>query len=112
LVKGGGSPLKFVEALARGLPVVSTPRGAAGLEVVAGRDYLEGEGAEGFAEALVAVLDPARGRHVGAAGRALAELEYSIESLARRLADGSDEARPGGDGPPRCAASDGSGAVP
>jgi glycosyltransferase involved in cell wall biosynthesis len=86
LTVGGGSPLKFVEALAYGVPVVSTPRGAGGLEAVADRDYLEGEGAEGFAEALVRALDPERGRALGAAGRALAEREHSIESLARRLA--------------------------
>jgi polysaccharide biosynthesis protein PslH len=87
LVTGGGTPLKFVEALAYGVPVVSTPRGAAGLDVVAGREYLEGDGDEGFAEAVVAALDPARGQELGTAGRALAEREHSIESLARRLAE-------------------------
>jgi glycosyltransferase involved in cell wall biosynthesis len=85
LTVGGGSPLKFVEALAYGVPVVSTPRGAAGLEAVAGRDYLEADGAEALAAAIVQALDPERGRAVGAAGRALAEREHSIESLARRL---------------------------
>ncbi len=87
LVRGGGSPLKFVEALAYGVPVVSTPRGAAGLDAVAGRDYLEGEGADGLAAALVAALDTRRGRAVGSAARAFAEREHSIESLARRLAE-------------------------
>jgi glycosyltransferase involved in cell wall biosynthesis len=90
LVRGGGSPVKFVEALAHGVPVVSTPRGAAGLDVVAGRDYVEGQGPEGFAEALVTALDPARGGELGAAGRALSEREHSIESLARRLAEPHD----------------------
>jgi polysaccharide biosynthesis protein PslH len=87
LVRGGGSPLKFVEALAYGVPIVSTPRGAAGLDAVAGRDYLEGDGEEGFAEALVAALDRARANELGSAGRALAKREHSIESLARRLAE-------------------------
>jgi hypothetical protein len=86
LLSGGGSPLKFIEALAYGLPVVATPRAAAGVDAEAGRHYLEGDGAEGFAAALVEALDPARAAPVGAAGRALAESDYSIESLARRLA--------------------------
>jgi hypothetical protein len=53
----------------------------------AGRHYLEGQGADGFASALVEALDPVRSAEVGAAGRALAKSEYSIESLARRLAE-------------------------
>jgi len=86
LLSGGGTPLKLIEALAYGLPVVATPRAAAGVEAQPGRDYLEGEGAEGFAAAVLDALDPARAAAVGAAGRTLAESEYSIESLARRLA--------------------------
>ncbi len=84
LLSGGGSPLKFVEALAYALPVVATPVAAQGLEAEAGRDYLPAEGAEEFAAALGRALDGAAA-DVGAAGRSLAEREYSIESLARRL---------------------------
>lgn len=86
LLHGGGSPLKFVEALAHGLPVVATPRAAAGLDVVAGEHYVEGDGPAEFAAAIERALDPATGPRVGAAGRALAEREYSVESLARRVA--------------------------
>lgn len=84
LLSGGGSPLKFVEALAHGLPVVATPRAAAGLDAEAGTHYLEGADAPAFAAALVAALDGAGA--VGAAGRRLAEEAYSIEALAERLA--------------------------
>lgn len=86
LLSGGGAPLKFIEALAYGLPVVATARAAAGVDAEDGSHYLEGEGAQGFAAALLDALDPARAAAVGAAGRTLAESEYSIESLARRLA--------------------------
>jgi glycosyltransferase involved in cell wall biosynthesis len=82
LLTGGGSPLKFVEALARGIPVVATPRAAAGVEAEAGRHYLEGDGPDGFAAALLAAVDA---QELGAEGRRLAEREYSIEALARRL---------------------------
>ena len=33
LLQGGGTPLKLIEALAYGLPVIATPRAVAGLEV-------------------------------------------------------------------------------
>jgi len=85
LLEGGGSPLKFVEALAHGLPVVGTPRAAAGLEVSAGEHFLLGDGAEDFAAALVTALDGGAGA-VARAGRALAEEHYSVQALADRLA--------------------------
>jgi polysaccharide biosynthesis protein PslH len=83
LLSGGGAPVKFIDALARGLPVVATPRAAAGVDAEAGRHYLEGDGAEAFAAALLEALGAAE---IGAAARQLAEREYSIEALARRLA--------------------------
>ena len=46
LLQGGGTPLKFVEALAYGLPVVATPRAAAGLAVRDGEHCLLAEGAD------------------------------------------------------------------
>jgi glycosyltransferase involved in cell wall biosynthesis len=86
LLEGGGSPLKFVEALAFGMPVVATPRAAAGLEVTAGRDFLEADAEpEPFARALSAALEPARGNALAGAARELAEREYSIEALEKRL---------------------------
>jgi polysaccharide biosynthesis protein PslH len=86
LLSGGGSPLKFVEALAHAVPVVATPRAAAGIDAEPGLHYLEGAGPEGFAAALLDSLERERGAAVGTAGRALAESDYSIEALARRLA--------------------------
>jgi glycosyltransferase involved in cell wall biosynthesis len=87
LLEGGGSPLKFVEALAYGVPIVATPRAAAGLEVEAGRQYLEAEPAgPAFAGAVLAALEPARGTELGREARELAEDRYSIESLKERIA--------------------------
>jgi glycosyltransferase involved in cell wall biosynthesis len=87
LLEGGGSPLKFVEALAFAVPVVATPKAAAGLEVVAGEHYAEGgPEADDFAATMIATLDPAVGNPLALAGRELAEREYSIEALEARLA--------------------------
>jgi glycosyltransferase involved in cell wall biosynthesis len=84
LLQGGGTPLKFVEALAYALPVVATPRAAAGLAVRDGEHCLLAEGGERYAEVLGGVLrDGAPG--LGERGRALAAERYSIEALTELL---------------------------
>jgi glycosyltransferase involved in cell wall biosynthesis len=87
LLEGGGSPLKFVEGLAYGMPIVATPRAAAGLLAQADEHYLEAApNGPAFAAGILAALDPAVGNPLGRAGRKLAEREYSIEALERALA--------------------------
>jgi polysaccharide biosynthesis protein PslH len=84
LLQGGGTPLKFVEALAYALPVVATPRAAAGLAVRDREHCLLADGADAFADALARVLrDGAPG--LGERGRALAAERYSIEALTALL---------------------------
>jgi glycosyltransferase involved in cell wall biosynthesis len=85
IIEGAGSPIKFVEALAYGVPVIATPRAARGLDVVAGVHYREGSDPVTLAQAIVAVLRDG-GAEMAAEGRALAEREHSIESLAERIA--------------------------
>ena len=87
LLHGGGSPLKFVEGLAYGLPVVAT-RHAAGLleDGVPGTHFLAAGSAAEFAQALELVIsDGARAAELGAAGRELAARCYSIDALAKLL---------------------------
>ena len=88
LLHGGGSPLKFVEALAHALPVVATEHAGALIEDArAGEHYLGAAGADGFADALGLVLsDPLRARALGAAGRELVASSYSVAALAEWLA--------------------------
>lgn len=84
LLQGGGSPLKLIEALAYGLPVVATSRAVAGLHVTPGQHLLLADGPRELAQALTAVL--AEGApELGRAGRRLAEERYSIEALAALL---------------------------
>ncbi len=85
LLQGGGTPLKLIEALAYGLPVIATPHAVAGLQVRDGEDCLVAEGAQAFADAMAGVLRdgaPALGQR----GRELAAERYSIEALAKLLA--------------------------
>jgi len=89
---GGGTRLKIFEALAMGKPVVSTTIGAEGLGVTPGRHIEIADGAEGFADAVTALLlDPARLARLGAAGRRLVEEQYAWPRVAalfeRRLSD-------------------------
>lgn len=87
LLESGGSPLKLIEAMAYGLPIVATGLAAGGVDGLRnGVHYLGGEGADGFAEAVVRALSGSSTK-IGAAARTLAENEYSIEALARRLAE-------------------------
>ena len=85
ITEGAGTPLKFVEALAYQVPVVATPFAARGLEVVAGRHYLEGADAASFAAAIIDALRTGASA-VAAEGRRITEAEYSFETLARRIA--------------------------
>jgi glycosyltransferase involved in cell wall biosynthesis len=85
LLQGGGTPLKFVEALAYGLPIVATPRAAAGLAVRDGEHCLLADGAEAYADALVGVLRDGA-PELGQRGRVLAAERYSIEALTQLVA--------------------------
>ena len=87
LLHGGGSPLKFVEALAYGLPVIATPHAAGLLEEGGANEHflVAADGPE-FARAVSSLLDdPGRAGRLGAAGRELAERSYSIDALATLL---------------------------
>jgi glycosyltransferase involved in cell wall biosynthesis len=53
---GGGSRLKILEAMALGAPVVSTSKGAEGLEVTDGQHLLIGDTAETFAQQVIRLL--------------------------------------------------------
>lgn len=83
---GGGSKLKVIEALAAGLPVVSTRQGASGLDVSQGREILLAEDPEALAKALANLLaQPARAAALGAAGRAYARARHDWQTAATQL---------------------------
>ena len=82
---GGGSRLKILEALACGLPVVSTRVGAEGLELSPGRHYARAE-EDAMAAALVeAIRNPQKMQAMADAGRTLVLETYDWGVLANKL---------------------------
>lgn len=85
LRSGSGVRVKILNALAMGLPVVSTPLGAEGLEVESGKHLLLADTPSDFARAVVDVLgDPDLAGSLGCEGRRLVCERYSWEIIGRR----------------------------
>jgi glycosyltransferase involved in cell wall biosynthesis len=75
---GGGTRLKILEALAWGLPVVTTSVGGAGLGLTNGRDALIADDPAAFAAAVERLLsDDDLWSDLSRAGRALVEERYA-----------------------------------
>jgi glycosyltransferase involved in cell wall biosynthesis len=85
---GGGMRVKILNALAQGIPIVSTTLGCEGIELTPGRDILVGDTPEAFAaEVLRALDDHALGQQLSAAGRRLVEEKYDYRNACRPLDD-------------------------
>ena len=83
---GGGSRLKILEAMAAGIPVVSTTLGAEGLAVQHGKNILIADTNEQLVEAIVSVVENEdRRKELGAAGRALVADHYDWSKLGVSL---------------------------
>jgi glycosyltransferase involved in cell wall biosynthesis len=83
---GSGTRLKVLEALAAGVPVVSTGLGVAGLGLVDGEHVLVGESpAELAAQAVRVIRDDALATALSDAGRRVVEARFAWEAVARPL---------------------------
>jgi polysaccharide biosynthesis protein PslH len=83
---GGGTRIKVLEAMARGLPMVLTPEAAEGLDVRDGREaFIEAE-AERFAARCVELLgNQARANSMGKAGRRTWEALHTPDRAMDRI---------------------------
>jgi glycosyltransferase involved in cell wall biosynthesis len=80
---GGGTRLKILEALAWGLPVVTTSIGAEGLGLVDGRQALIADSPQAFASAVARLLDDDElWRKLSRSGRVFVEERYDWEQIA------------------------------
>jgi glycosyltransferase involved in cell wall biosynthesis len=83
---GGGTRLKVLNALARGVPVVASPLAAQGLDATSGEHLLIGDTDNGMIDAIQLVLgDPNRWRTLSEHGRALVRERYVAETAYRPL---------------------------
>jgi polysaccharide biosynthesis protein PslH len=83
---GGGSRIKILEALATGLPVVSTRVGAEGLTLTPERDLFVAEQPEEMTAALCKALDnPERTRLTAAHGGEVVRKHYDWSVLGEKL---------------------------
>ena len=85
---GGGTRLKILNALARGVPVVSSVEAARGLDIVPNEHLLVARNDHTFADAVITLLeDPNRWRVLSENGRALIRGRYTPETAFRVLDD-------------------------
>jgi len=83
---GGGTRLKILEAMALGTPVVSTRKGAEGLDVTDGENILIADTAAGFVDAVLSLLDDSGLRaRLAANARRLVETRYRWEDIGQEL---------------------------
>lgn len=83
---GGGTRIKAFEAMAMGIPVVSTGLGVEGLPVTAGEHYLHADQAPQFAAALINLLEDADRRSaLSHQARSYVEQNFSSGVAAQRF---------------------------
>ena len=88
LRKGGGTRLKILEAMALGVPVISTRKGAEGLEVHPGEDILLADTPDEMARAIITLSGDADLRaRLSHGGRKLVEENYDWAMIAHRHLD-------------------------
>jgi hypothetical protein len=85
---GGGTKFKVLEAMAMGLPVVSTEVGSEGIDVRDGKELLVAHGSDEFAQYVLKLASDANlNREMGNAGRKTIELKYDQNVVANTLED-------------------------
>jgi len=83
---GGGTRLKILEAMALGTPVVSTAKGAEGLDVTDGDNILIAREPQEFAAKVSTLLgSPALRARLAAGGRCLVEAQYDWRAVGEKL---------------------------
>jgi glycosyltransferase involved in cell wall biosynthesis len=85
-LEGGGTRLKILEAMALGVPVVATSKGAEGLDATHGENILVADEPADFARCVVEVLrNPDLRARLSANARCLVTTQYDWQPIGRRF---------------------------
>lgn len=83
---GGGSRTKFFEAMASGLPIVTTPEGIEGIAAESGKEVIVEDDLSRLAEkAAELLLDAKKAEQIGLTGKVLAQERYDWGASAEKL---------------------------
>ncbi len=83
---GGGTRLKILEALALGTPVVSTSKGAEGLDLTPGQDFIAADTPQAFAAAILDLLEsPSLTERLSCQGRQTVESRYDWKLIGKQM---------------------------
>ena len=82
---GGGTRLKILEAMAAGIPIVSTSIGAEGLDLTHGEHLLIADNPNDFAHSICSLLENQTLRqHMAQSARTFVEKKYAWKGIAKR----------------------------
>lgn len=86
VLAGGGIIVKILDAMAAGVPVVTTSYGNEGIRARDGAEIVVADLAETFADAILRLLDdPERRAAIGEAGKSFVERNFSQQSFEETL---------------------------
>ena len=83
---GRGTKYKVLEAMAVGLPVVTTPLGIEGIDAISGREVLTAKSAGGLTRLTIdLLLKPSLGKKIARKAKKLVDIRYNWETISNDL---------------------------
>ncbi len=86
LFSGSGMKIKIIEAMASGIPIVTTKIGAEGIDITHGIEYLEANSIQEFIKSIELLLsDTYLHQNISIASEKKVEEKYSLEKIGQNL---------------------------
>lgn len=82
---GGGTKFKILEAMASGLPIITTTKGIQGLEISGGQEIMLAENASETVKAISELLKSDKRKKVVTAARSKIDKDYTWQQIAKKL---------------------------